>query len=44
VKEVAARLGYHSASHFSLEFKRTHGISPRDFDSTSFVDSADGTV
>jgi len=28
VKEIAARLGYHSASHFSLEFKSTHGISP----------------
>lgn len=28
VKEIAARLGYHSASHFSLEFKEIHGISP----------------
>jgi len=28
VKEIAARLGYHSASHFSLEFKSIHGISP----------------
>ena len=28
VKEVAARLGYHSASHFSLEFKGTHGMAP----------------
>ena len=28
VKEVAARLGYHSASHLSLEFKSVHGIAP----------------
>lgn len=28
VKEIAARLGYHSASHFSLEFKSLHGVSP----------------
>ena len=28
VKEVAARLGYHSASHLSLEFKNAHGMSP----------------
>ncbi|MEX1119034.1 MAG: AraC family transcriptional regulator [Terrimicrobiaceae bacterium] len=28
IKEIAARLGYHSASHFSLEFKRVHGLAP----------------
>ena len=28
VKEIAARLGFHSASHFSLEFKSAHGLSP----------------
>jgi len=28
VKEIAARLGYHSASHFSLEFKGRHGQAP----------------
>lgn len=28
VKEIAHRLRYHSASHFSLDFKRTHGLAP----------------
>jgi AraC-like DNA-binding protein len=28
IKEIAAILGYHSASHFSLAFKRDHGLSP----------------
>jgi len=28
VKEIAARLGYSSASHFSLEFKENHGKAP----------------
>lgn len=28
VKEIAHRLGYHSASHFSLAFKRSYGCSP----------------
>jgi AraC-like DNA-binding protein len=28
VKEIAAVLGYHSASHFSLTFKRDNGVSP----------------
>lgn len=43
VKEVAARLGYHSASHFSLEFKRVHGVPPRDFHPSSGLDAADGS-
>lgn len=33
MKEIAERLGYHSASHFSLEFKRIHGFAP-----TNWVD------
>jgi len=28
IKEIAARLGYHSASHLSLEFKKARGKSP----------------
>jgi len=28
VKEIAAQLGYHSASHFSLDFKRQRGVAP----------------
>jgi AraC-like DNA-binding protein len=28
VKEIAGRLGYYSASHFSLEFKNARGTSP----------------
>jgi AraC-like DNA-binding protein len=28
VKEIAARLGYYSASHLSLEFKHARGIAP----------------
>ncbi|MFZ4779663.1 MAG: helix-turn-helix domain-containing protein [Terrimicrobiaceae bacterium] len=28
VKEIAGRLGYHSASHLSLEFKKARGKSP----------------
>jgi AraC-like DNA-binding protein len=28
IKEVAAKLGYRRASHFSRDFKRFHGISP----------------
>ncbi len=28
VKEVAARLSYKQASHFSREFKKFHGVSP----------------
>jgi len=28
VKEIAARLGCYSASHFSLEFKKARGKSP----------------
>lgn len=28
VKEIAARLGYHSASHLSLEFKKARGSAP----------------
>jgi AraC family transcriptional regulator len=28
IKEIAADLGYHSASHFSLAFKKTYGESP----------------
>ncbi len=34
VKEIAARLGYHSASHFSLEFKSAHGKAPSHFRDT----------
>ncbi|MFZ4484657.1 MAG: helix-turn-helix domain-containing protein [Chthoniobacterales bacterium] len=29
IKEIAAQLGYHSASHFSLAFKRAEGVSPQ---------------
>jgi len=42
VKEVAARLGYHSASHFSLDFKRAHGVSPPGFAPSHVADSAAG--
>jgi AraC-like DNA-binding protein len=31
VKEVAGRLGYSSARRFSRDFKRLHGISPKDW-------------
>ncbi|MFA7232803.1 MAG: AraC family transcriptional regulator [Terrimicrobiaceae bacterium] len=29
VKEIAARLGFHSASHFSSHFKKYSGVAPR---------------
>ena len=29
IKEVAARVGYAGALHFSAEFRRQYGISPR---------------
>ena len=28
IKEIAARLGFNSASHFSLEFKKAKGLAP----------------
>lgn len=28
IKEIASQLGYHSASHFSLAFKRHYGVAP----------------
>jgi AraC-like DNA-binding protein len=33
IKEIAARLGYHSASHLSLEFKKARGQSPSQWSS-----------
>ena len=29
IKEVAKRLGFHSASHLSLEYKKAHGVAPQ---------------
>ncbi len=31
IKEIAAELGYHSASHFSHAFKRVYGVAPREW-------------
>lgn len=35
VKEIAARLGYHSASHFSLDFKKARGMAPSQWQKTA---------
>jgi AraC-like DNA-binding protein len=37
VKEIAARLNYNNASHFSLDFKRTHGVAPSDWKVRQFL-------
>jgi AraC-like DNA-binding protein len=29
IKQVAKRLGFHSASHLSLEYKKAHGVAPQ---------------
>jgi AraC-like DNA-binding protein len=31
IKEISAQLGYNSASHFSLAFKRCYGLAPADW-------------
>lgn len=45
IKEIAAELGYHSAAHFSLSFKRACGISPQHWQQQwKPPDPADGSL
>lgn len=42
IKEIASRLGYHSASHFSLEFKKLRGRAPTHYRGESCSSSVSG--